>query len=189
MAKFRMNRLVEKATGTVGTMSFRTVGKTILFSSNPERKSTRTEEQRLHRERFKKAAAYAKGLMDDPIAKAAYAKKAASSGNDFVNAFTMAMRDYLRTPSVDSLDHSAYRGQIGDVIRVSVSDDFKVEQVTVSIILPDGELHESGVAVKEPDTAEFMYTATRAHAGVAGSTIRVTVTDKPGNVTTFNKIL
>jgi hypothetical protein len=189
MAKFKMNKMVEKATGTVGTMSFRTVGKTILFSSNPDHNGRQSEKQRLQRERFKRASTYAKTVLADPATKAAYAEKAASSGVDFMNAFSLAVKDYLKSPVVDAMDYSAYKGKIGDLIKLRVFDEFKVAEVRVSIVLPTSVVSESGVAIHAADAANYTYIATKANTTLAGSKIVVVVTDKPGNTTTFEKVV
>src|SRR5690606_30434721 len=159
------------------------------FSSNPEQKGLKSEKQRLHRERFKRAVAYARLSLQDPETKAAYAAKALSSRVDFLNSFSLAVKDFLKTPTVDAVDHAAYGGQIGDVIRLKVFDEFKVAEVRVSIKLPTGVVLESGLATPIVGSADWQYEATVVNATVIGSTISVVVTDKPGNSTTFEQII
>ena len=44
---------------------------------------------------------------------------------------------------------SGYKGSVGDLIRVRVTDDFKVVQVKVTITNADGSPVEQGDAVKQ----------------------------------------
>jgi len=143
--------------------------------------------QRIQRERFKRAAAYAKVALQDPATKAAYAEK--TEGKDFMTAFSEAVKDFLKAPKVDSIDNSGYTGKIGESIILKVSDDFKVADVKVTITLANATLVETGTAIVLAGTADWKYVVTKANATLAGSKIKVVVTDKPGNTTSFEKTL
>jgi hypothetical protein len=188
MAKFKLNKMVEGASGGVGqNMMFRQVGRTTLFTSKPEFKGVSTEKQRNHRERFKRAANFAKEALKDPATKAAYAEK--TEGKDFLTAFAMAVKDFLKSPKVDSIDNSGYSGKVGESIILKVSDDFKVADVKVTISLANATVVETGTAVMVAGTADWKFVTTKANATLAGSKIKVVVTDKPGNTTSFEKTL
>lgn len=187
MANFKMNKMVDAASGKVGNMVFKQVGRRTLYTQAPEHLKPPTENQTRQRERFKRAATYAKTVLLDPATKAAYAKSV--EGQEFLHAFTAAVKDYLKSPAVDSVNTTTYRGNVGDRIALRVFDSFKVAQVVVTINAPDNTLIETGVAVQSPDSAEWVYVATIANAAVAGGKLAVVVTDKPGNVTVFEKVL
>ncbi len=187
MASFKMNKMVDAASGKVGNMVFKQVGRRTLYTQAPEHLKPATENQTLQRERFKRAATYAKTVLLDPATKAAYEKSVA--GQEFQHAFTAALKDYLKSPVVDSVNTIAYRGNTGDHIMLRVFDSFKVAQAVVTITAPDNTLIETGAAVQSPDSAEWVYVATNANAAVTGSKLAVAVTNKPGNITMFDKVL
>jgi hypothetical protein len=187
MAKFKLNKMVEGATGKVGNMTFKQVGRTTLFTSVPEFNGVSSEKQRVQRERFKRAASYAKIALQDPATKAAYKLKV--EGQEFQNAFTAAVKDYLSSPKVDSIDNAGYSGKIGESLILKVSDDFKVADVKVTITLPTAVVLETGTAALVAGSADWKYVVTKANATLPGSKIKLIVTDKPGNTTSFEKTL
>lgn len=187
MAKFRLNKMVESASGKIGNMVFKQVGGTTLFTSTPEFKGEATEKQVAHRERFKRAVAYAKASLADPATKAAYALSV--QGEDFQNAFTAAVTDYLNSPKVDSLDVSGYTGKVGESLIAKVYDTFKVTNVVITITQADGTILESGAATLEKGSVNWSYVTTKALAAMAGARIKVVVTDNPGNTSTSEYML
>ena len=82
--------------------------------------------------------------MADAEAKADYAAKA----RDKRSAFNVAVADFFHAPNLDEIDLKEYSGAVGETIRVRVTDDFRVEQVQVSIVNSDGSLVEQGDAIK-----------------------------------------
>jgi hypothetical protein len=187
MARFKLNKMVESASGKTGNMVFKQVGKTTLFTAAPEFKGETTEKQRVHRERFKRAVSYAKASLADPATKAAYAQSVA--GQDFMNAFTAAVTDFMNAPRVDAVDNTGYSGKIGESIIAKVFDSFKVADVRVTISLANNTVVETGVATLVTGSSDWKYVTTKANATLAGSKIKVVVTDKPGNSTTLEKTL
>lgn len=187
MAKFKLNKMVDSASGKVGQMVFKQVGRYTLYTQAPEREKPYSESQIAQRERFKRATAYAKVVLQDPLVKEAYTKSVA--GKEFQHAFSAAVKDYLKSPTVDSVDTTAYQGAIGDQISLRVFDSFKVASVRVTLKRADNTVLETGVALQEPDTAQWIYSTTVANAAVAGTQLEVVVTDKPGNTTTFERVL
>jgi hypothetical protein len=188
MAKLKLNKLVEGASGKVGqNMMFKQVGRTILFTPTPEFNGVSSDKQRAQRDRFKRAATYAKAALADPATKAAYATKV--EGQDFMTAFAAAVQDFLRAPKVDSIDNSGYSGKVAESIILKVSDDFKVAGVTVTITLPNATILETGAAAVIASTADWKYVTTKANATLTGTKIKAVVTDKPGNTTSFEKTL
>lgn len=187
MAKFKMNKMVEGATGKVGNMVFRQVGRTTLYTQAPERSAVTSEKQRSQRMRFKRAASYAKSCLADPALKAMY--EARANGEEFLTAFNQALTDYMHAPKIDSVDLSGYAGQVGDVLVAQVFESVKVTQATVTITLADNSVLESGDAVLVADVFEYQYQATKLNAALPGTKITFTIGDKDGNTHTVSKML
>ena len=68
-----------------------------------------------------------------------------------------------------------------DKIYFIILDNFSVQAVKVALHQSGGTLIEQGEAVKEGML--YVYTATAAQSSITGSTLTVTVTDLPKNVT------
>lgn len=126
MSKIRNNPLLKGASGTLGdVVVYRQLRNgQVIMANMPTPVHTTTERQLVFRERFKRAAAYGKKQMEDPIAKADYEAKI---GNKLVCAYIVALTDFLKVPTVDRADVSQYLGRVGDLISILASDDFKVE--------------------------------------------------------------
>jgi TonB-dependent SusC/RagA subfamily outer membrane receptor len=90
--------------------------------------------------------------------------------------------DFFNTPEIHRIDLSDYTGQPGDTIRIEVSDDTLIKEVTVSITNADGSLVEEGAA--QPDTSKYLwtYTAAQVNDNLDGDKITVTVQDLPENI-------
>jgi hypothetical protein len=185
MGNIKLNALVEKASGRVGSnLVLRTRGKRTILATNGERSKEVTEKQKVVRERFRLAAAYAKAALKNPETKTAYEDHV--KDQEFMSAFTAAVKDYLKPPQIAAVTLDGYTGQPGSVIQIRPVDDFKVIGVTVKITAPDGTVIESGNAVLED---EFKYTATQVNAALPGTKITITATDRPGNGTTEERTL
>lgn len=105
-------------------------------------------------------------------------------------AFSFSFLQILRIDlSVHSSEHAASR-QVGSIIRIKVTDDFKVAKVQVKITNPDGSLVEVGDAVTEKDNELYwLYTAIKLNESPVGDKITVTALDTPGNNTIEEKAL
>jgi hypothetical protein len=188
MGKIKLNALLESASGKVGSnLVLRKRGKRTILATKAERTGEVSEKQKLVRERFRSASRYAKTALKNPEMKAAYEDLA--KDQEFMSAFTVAMKDYLRPPQIAAIKLDGYTGQPGSTLQIVAQDDFKVIGVTVKITAPDGTVIESGNAVMEADVGEFKYTATQANAVLPGTKITVTVTDRPGNGTIEERTL
>ena len=102
---------------------------------------------------------------------------------------TVAMADFLHAPDIDEIDVTKYHGAAKDAIRVRVTDDFKVEQVQVSIVNVDGTLVEEGNAVKQDNEIDWIYTATAANESTEGDKIVLRASDKPGNISAMEQAM
>lgn len=188
MSKVDLNALVNGFSGRLGNAVLSRRGSRTLISSRPKpRTGEPTVKEKAQRERFRRAAAYAKAKMGDPVAKAAYALVA--SRKEMMSAFTVALTDYLKSPVIDSVQLDGYTGKINDRVVAKVTDDFKIVGVKVTITLPSGVVLETGAATFDAITLEWIYVATQANGVLAGTKVKVTGTDRPGNETTLEYIL
>jgi hypothetical protein len=180
MTKIKNNPLLKGASGMFGdVIVYRQVKGGIIMANKPTVSTNISVNQLAVREKFKKAANYAKRQIAVPASKAEYTAKMTDKLN---SAYAVAVKDFLTSPSIDQLDLSGYDGGIGDKILVQASDDFKVESVFVSILSASNAVLESGPAVQNAN-GEWEYTATVANANVATAKYQIQAKDKPGNVT------
>lgn len=179
MSKVDLNPLVSGFSGKIGNAVMRRRGDKTYMSSRPKPRTRElSEKEAAHRERFRRATIYAKGIVASIEAKAPY-EQAAKSRN--LSAFVVAVTDYLKSPVVEAVNTSRYTGKVGDTVIVRATDDFKVESVRVTITAADGSVNESGMAIQDLISQEWTYLATQANAFIAGTTIKAVATDKPGN--------
>ena len=172
--------MVEKVSGAVGNLVFRRYEDEVVVGRKPDVSGVvETPAQAAHRERFRLAAVYGKGVFADPETKAIYEKGAKARGKP---AFALAVADFLNEPVIDSIDLSAYTGQAGESIGISVHDDFEVVGVAVAIRSADGAILEHGPAAKRPD-GTWRYSTTTALVAGQGVVIEVTASDRPGHKT------
>jgi hypothetical protein len=78
---------------------------------------------------------------------------------------------------------------IGSVIKIQVTDIIKVQSVKVFITTASGTLLEEGSAVFDVNNQQWMYAAVKNNATTAGSIIKATATDKPGNSHSLEKVV
>lgn len=183
MPKQENNIVTRNAQGMLGGQLVFKVreGKMILAAPptvNRNRKPT-VPQAAVHMD-FKRAVRYAKSAMLDPALKADYAAKVGT----WQTPYNVAFRDAFRAPEVHSVISQGYHGQVGDILVISASDDFKVAAVKVSVFNADGSLIETGDAFEETKSLNWVYTVTQANATLAGSLIRVSAIDLPGNEST-----
>jgi hypothetical protein len=180
MTKIKNNPLLKGASGMLGdVIVYRQVKGGVIMANKPKSSGNITENQLAVREKFKKAANYAKRQTAIPASKAEYEAKISEKLN---SAYAVAVKDFLTAPSVDQVDLAGYNGQVGDKILIQASDDFMVDSVFVTILSAANAVIEAGPAFLTPD-GEWEYTATSANPGAATSKFQVQAKDKPGNVT------
>ena len=180
MTKIKNNPLLKGATGMFGDIIvYRQVRGGVVMANKPKPSTTVSAAQQEVKDKFKKATSYAKRQMADPTAKALYES---AKSDKMPSAYAVAVRDFLKSPTIDQLDLSLYTGQVGEKILVLASDDFKVESVFVTILSAANAVIESGPAI-ESATGEWEYTATVANANFATSKYQIQAKDRPGNVT------
>ena len=178
MARSNKNVVMHKASGIIGDLLLfrQRYGKTFM-GKIPERSGVLSDKQKAVREKFVKAALYAKKALADPEISVLYDLRAGGG----ITAFNLALADYFKAPFFGEAITTGYDGTPGSKIDLAVTDDTKVTSVEVTITAVDGSLVEKGIAVQQEDGPQWIYTATVANAVVAGSKISVVAKDIPGN--------
>ena len=157
MAISEDNYVIKGMSGTVGQLfTFRQrMGKTVIQKFRRTPTIRPTEKLQSVRMNFASCIAYAKKAIKNSELKAAY-QAAAKDGQ---TAFNVATSDALNPPEIKTILTDNYHGSPGDTIIIQATDNFKVDQVVVSIHLATGDLFEQGNASLQHDTADWLYTA------------------------------
>ncbi len=176
MAKSKNNVVTHGLSGTIGDMLiFRQKGGKTIVATKSEKPRKLPEIQKEQMRRFQHAALYAKAAQVSEEYKSAATKEK--------TAYIIAVADFLKAPSIEQVDLSAYTGQPGNTIRIRVIDDFAVKTVIVRITNGDGSLVEEGEAHPDAINFEWIYTATASNSSLDGDKIEIFASDTPGNVT------
>ena len=188
MTKIKNNAMLKNLSGKFGdTHQYRKVRGKMLMVNLPDSSGVASEKQKATKEKFTKAASYAKAQMADDDAKALY--KTGVTGKKF-NAYLVAVSDWLNAPKVNEIKTGDYVGEAGDQITIDASDDFKVVRVRVIMTDGVGNKLERGEAIQDAKNAgTWRYTATVANPAITGTTISVTAFDLPDNEATLVKVL
>ena len=95
MAKITLSPMFQEIRGRLGDYVFRrTHTGEVILSKVPDMSRVKwSKAQKAHRQRFKKAVAYAKAAMAEPKVRAVYDKMAAKKGK---RPFDMAVSDYFK---------------------------------------------------------------------------------------------
>ena len=164
--------------GAIGKIVYRKYKGRTIACLKPSPKRTLSQAEINNRERFKQAAAYGKLALANPATRVLYEQAAKEKD---VPVFSLCVADFFNAPTVQSVDLSAYNGQVGDTIQVIASDDFGVVNVHLTLKIADGTLIESGNAIQDPvGTGNWNYTATASVAAGTPVIAYVVATDRPG---------
>lgn len=187
MAEVKNNIITEGLSGILGDrIVFRQMrGKTII-SVKPKKAEKYSEKQLEAKRRFQYAVFYGKSVTADPAKKAEYE---AAKGKKFNSAYQVAVADFLNAPDIEEVNLKEYKGEIGDVITIRVSDDFKVQEVKISIHNPNGTLVEEGNAVLQHGGVDWKYEATAVNDSMEGDKISIAAYDTPGNTSVEEQTL
>ena len=180
MTKARLHPSLLEFHGAMGEMVFRQRNGKVFVSikSNGTTKEP-TAAQAAHRERFRKAVEYGKFVMSNDEIRPLYEQAAIGTEK---TAFSLCVADYLKAPSIDAIDASAYTGKAGDTIEIVAKDDFGVARVDVLLTDDDqGTIIESGQAV-QMGSGHWTYTASKAVAAGITVQFQITVADRPGGI-------
>jgi len=181
MSKSRNNPLTEGLSGKLGKcLVFRRVaGETVLAVAPRPQSGEPTEQQLAQRNKFRMAAAYATGQMDDPAAKILYQEVA--KRKQYKSARTLAVADYFNAPSILLVDMSAYTGAVGSKILIHAEDELEVKSVSVDVVNAAGATIEKGLAIQRQKSSVWEYTASIENTSLTGTKVVITATDRPGN--------
>ena len=183
MAKLTLNSALKKIRGGIDDWVYRRVGSKMVISPRPEASmAPPTEGQLAVRNAFRAAASYGRASLADPARRAVYDAVALAREQPVLS---VAIGDFFNPPQVHVVDTSAYKGQVGDKIKVLASDDVEVMSVNIDIRETGGTLIEQGAATKISE--EWIYTATTAVAPGHPVKITATATDRPGNTGQLGK--
>ena len=178
MGKSKSNYAITGLSGKVGKVFvFRQRGGETIVATPPSHTKAPSASQKAQQERFVRASAYAKNALQDPVLKDLYTAEAKQRG--VINAYNMAVSDYLKAPEISHINAEAYTGtQKGELIAIEVSDNFKVVQVKVTILHGERTVEE-GNAILTADI--WQYATTALNPALSGSKIVVTALDRPNN--------
>ena len=186
MAESKNNYVMFGMSGKLGKLLiFRQRGGKTFATAVPTRTGAFTEEQLEIQSKFKEAAAWARGILKSPEDRKFYSSLATGGQS----AFNMAIADWFTDPEIKEIDTMGYTGAVGSVIKIWVADIVKVQSVKVSITTTSGTLLEEGSAVFDADSQQWIYTAVQNNATTAGSIIKATATDKPGNSHSLERVI
>lgn len=158
---------------------------TTRFSKRPRKKAEVTAGEVAQRSVFRAATTYARTKLLYPDIKADYEARAKMAG--LKSAYLAAMTDYLKKPSITTIDTEYYHGVVSDVIWLISLDDFKIQKMTVTLQRADGSEIETGDAVL--DAGRWKYVITQANAVVAGTKVIARATDRPGKEALLEKVM
>ena len=170
------NGSVKGFSGRMGNLIFRQLPNgTMVVSQAPRKKSRkekekaklkRTERQKAHNHRFKRAVVYAKQAAKvEPV----YTEIAAVTPMN--NAYNIALSDWLNAPQIHRIERQ------GGCIRVEASDKVMVSRLLITVLNGEGQVLESGEALRtEGNWWEFA-------SQVEGTTVMAEARDLAGNVT------
>ncbi len=167
MAKAKISAVFTGLSGTIdGDHYVRTTrdGRTII-SLKPDFSNRQFSEGQINTQsRIKQASAYAKvASKENPI----YAMKAEGTR---MNAYNVAVADWMNPPVIRSMQL-----HLGNIIRVSATDDVQVTRVNITVLDPQGQPLEQGDAALE---LGIWWEYQPAHQG----RIRVEACDMAGNI-------
>jgi hypothetical protein len=166
MARIKTNVIVEGLSGKLGDqLVFWHLrdGRTIVCVKPDFSRRVLSKDRRAHHERFRAAAAYARGVsLSQPI----HAKLAAGT---IKNAYNLALGDWFHSLVIHSI-----RKRDGKIF-VQASDDVYVARLRVMILDEAGNILEKGVAVQlQGDLWEYQ--------PAAEGKVMAQARDLPGNV-------
>jgi hypothetical protein len=120
--------------GRVGDIVLRNYGGKSVMAKRPDcSKVVKSPAQLENQKKFAKAVRSSKTVKNNPQRFEYYSKK--KKKKKYLSAYHAAMSDFMTKPKVQKVDLvHGYRGQQGNVIRISAWDKFRVETVSVMIL-------------------------------------------------------
>jgi hypothetical protein len=181
MTKIHNNPLLQGASGKFGeTHVYRKVRGQMQMINAPSKSDKLSASQEVMSSKLKKAANYWTWVKKHPDLVKAYEKRITT---DKFTAYHVAVSDSMNSPTVHYIKAEGYTGNIGDLILIKATDDFKVKRVMVRIENAKGKIIEIGDATRlyrnKPQI--FKYVATVANPSLKGTVIKVRAFDMPDN--------
>ena len=183
MATVKLNPVLQSVRGKVRDLIFSKRNGGVFISRRPENGNRiLSVAQQAVQERFRQAALYGKSAMADPEVRALYEARAKKRKQPI---FSVMIENFLKPPSIEEIDMSAYTGQAGSTISIRASDDFDVMSVEVALFDASDSLIERGAAVQSTtDSGRWIYTLSTSIPTGSPLRVEVTATDRPGHKTT-----
>jgi hypothetical protein len=95
--------------------------------------------------------------------------------------------DYLKAPEIASVFADNYKDVAGAAIFIAAVDHFKIREVTVTIMRPDGTIIETGEGTRREEN--WQYVTTQPKPAIAGIKIVVKAKDRLGKEVVFEQVL
>jgi hypothetical protein len=189
MATYKRNTLTKGASGSFGDeFGFRQINGKTIIAPLPKRSGIVSEKQAIARAKFLNASLYAKSAIANPAMKAEYA--AIAQHKNFKGGPTVAaMTDYLTSANLAMAYAHQFNGSTGFPITLVLADNYKGKEMEVSISNKDGTITESGKANFALGDSAWTYITTVPYASIDGLKVIVTVKDRIGRVSSFEKVL
>lgn len=181
MATLTFNSALTALSGTIDNWVYRTRRDgTVVVAARP-RPSHRAPSpaQLAHRERFTRAALYARSACEFPAAHAFYAPFVGRKGR---SVYAVASADYFHAPVIHAIDPRDYHAREGDPIVVLAEDNIAVTAVGLRLLDQDGRLIEEGTADSE-NGCRWHYAARATVTEPGPLLIEATAYDRAGNAT------
>ena len=176
------NQVIGILHGSVGDMVFvRMRNGKVYVRHMPLRKAGFNSGQVMSQDQFKLALAYVKSIRQQLDKYAVYQAAARVRGK---RACDLANADFRHLPAIHDVDLSAYKGAIGQAIRVEAVDDFEVIGVLLAIADSSGALLEQGAAVLDRISSRWVYLTQAAVPGGQTVAVHVTAVDRAANSVT-----
>ena len=186
MGKIQSNIITKGFSGKYSEdLMFRQFKRKTIFSRIGASTKPPTARQLEIRNKFTEASLFASAAIDNPPVYEDYKKMAEQL--DLSSAYVAALTDYSTEPEIATVFTAAYQGEVGQLINILGTMPYKIVDVDVSILRPDGTVLESGKA--EAHEEKWRYAATVVNPQVAGSKLVVVARDRRKKETTREVVL
>ncbi len=186
MGKVKNNLVTQGFSGKFGEdITFRQIGGKTFFARRGVSSVPPSARQLEMRNKFSQASMYASQALSNPQVNQHYQLMAKFQG--LRSAYLAACADFLTPPEIGGLNTSAYHGKTGDLVTITSLTPYKITEIEIQILTPNGTLLESGKAVvREP---KWRYMAKVDNTQVQGSRLIVTARDRQGRTSTLERVL
>jgi hypothetical protein len=159
---------------------FRTFNGKTVVANRPHKPTRQSELQRANRSRFRDATAFAHAAMHDPQKKAYYWEKARKL--KLPNAYTAAITDYMRRPTVIKVETPKHNGVGNRLIIKAGKKEFALASVQVNLVDKQGVSMGSTTAALINQQKHLWASRVPDEVSENVAQIIVTATDAAGNI-------